>query len=108
MGRLTLPDSLGPLMVTTIYRKKGRVLIVELVIGVVSGVVSGSFLRNWSRMKRWLRNLQHQGEADRDLEVMAANGDVAVVAGDRSYTHIGDDNSTHVTVAGERRQGGRQ
>ena len=34
-------------------------------------------------------------------QVMAANGDVAMVAGDRNYTHIGDDNSTHVTVAGE-------
>ncbi len=34
-------------------------------------------------------------------QVMAANGDVAMVAGNRNYTHIGDDNSTHVTVAGE-------
>ena len=34
-------------------------------------------------------------------QVMAANGDVVMVAGDRNYTHIGDDNSTHVTVAGE-------
>ena len=34
-------------------------------------------------------------------QVMAANGDVAMVVGDRNYTHIGDDNSTHVTVAGE-------
>ena len=36
-------------------------------------------------------------------QVLAANGDVAMVAGDRNYTHIGDDNSTHVTVAGESR-----
>ena len=34
-------------------------------------------------------------------QVMAANGDVAMVVGDRNYTHIGDDNSTHVTIAGE-------
>lgn len=34
-------------------------------------------------------------------QVMAANSDVAMVAGNRNYTHIGDDNSTHVTVAGE-------
>lgn len=36
-------------------------------------------------------------------QVMAANGDVVMVAGNRNYTHIGDDNSTHVTVAGESR-----
>lgn len=51
-------------MVTTIYTKGKTVSwIVELVIGVVSGVVLGSFLRDSSRVAQWPRNLLHQEEA---------------------------------------------
>lgn len=75
--------------------------IVELVIGIVSGVVSGIILAKLVPDG----SIAPEPTASRGgavtQQVMAANGDVAMVVGDRNYTHIGDDNSTHVTVAGE-------
>lgn len=75
--------------------------IVELVIGVVSGVVSGIILARLVPDGSMAPEPTALGGGAVTQQVMAANGDVAMVVGDRNYTHIGDDNSTHVTVAGE-------
>lgn len=75
--------------------------IVELVIGIVSGVVSGIILARLVPDSSMAPEPTASGGGAVTQQVMAANGDVAVVAGNRNYTHVGDDNSTHVTVAGE-------
>ena len=51
----------------------------ELVVGTLSGVISGLVLQ----------------------KIAPADGAVTI-AGDRNYTHIGDDNSVHVTVSPQR------
>lgn len=79
--------------------------IVELVIGVVSGVVSGIILARLVPDGSMVPEAAASGGDAVTQQVMAANGDVVMVAGNRNYTHIGDDNSTHVTVAGESRPG---
>lgn len=76
-------------------------LIVELVIGIVSSVVSGIILAKLVPDSSMVPEPTASGGGAVTQQVMAANGDVAMVAGNRNYTHIGDDNSTHVTVAGE-------
>ena len=75
--------------------------IVELVIGIVSGVVSGIILAKLVPDSSMAPEPTASGGGAVTQQVMAANGDVAMVAGNQNYTHIGDDNSTHVTVAGE-------
>ncbi|WP_178704668.1 hypothetical protein [uncultured Actinomyces sp.] len=75
--------------------------IVELVIGIVSGVVSGIILAKLVPDSSMAPEPTASGGGAVTQQVMAANSDVAMVAGNRNYTHIGDDNSTHVTVAGE-------
>lgn len=91
------------LSMRNVIDKKGKIVswIVELVIGIVSGVVSGIILAKLVPDG----SIAPEPTASRGgavtQQVMAANGDVAMVVGDRNYTHIGDDNSTHVTVAGE-------
>lgn len=90
-------------MATTIYMKGKTVSwIVELVIGVVSGVVSGIILAKLVPDGLMAPEPTASGGGAATQQVMAANGDVAMVAGDRNYTHIGDDNSTHVTVLSQR------
>lgn len=90
-------------MVTTIYTKGKTVSwIVELVIGVVSGVVSGIILARLVPGGSMAPEPTASGGGAVTQQVMAANGDVAMVAGDRNYTHIGDDNSTHVAVLPQR------
>ena len=93
-------------MATTIYVKGKTVSwIVELVIGVVSGVVSGIILaRLVPDGSMAPEPTASEGDAVTQ-QVMAANGDVVMVAGNRNYTHIGDDNSVHVNVAGDSRRG---
>ena len=93
------------LSMKTAIDKKGKTVswIVELVIGVVSGVVSGIILAKLVPDGSMAPEPTASGRGAVTQQVMAANGDVAMVAGDRNYTHIGDDNSTHVTVAGESR-----
>lgn len=83
--------------------KKGKIVtwIVELVIGIVSGVVSGIILARLVPDNSVAVEPPELVGGTVTQQVMAANGDVAMVVGDRNYTHIGDDNSTHVTVAGE-------
>lgn len=91
------------LSMKTAIDKKGKIVswIVELVIGIVSGVVSGIILAKLVPDGSMASEPTASGGGAVTQQVMAANGDVAMVAGDRNYTHIGDDNSTHVTVAGE-------
>ena len=93
-------------MVTTINRK-GKIVswIVELVIGVVSGVASGIILAKLVPDGSMAPEPTTSGGGAVTQQVMAANGDVVMVAGDRNYTHIGDDNSVHVNVAGDSRRG---
>lgn len=83
--------------------EKGKIVswIVELVIGIVSGVVSGIILARLVPDNSLAVEPPELVGGTVTQQVMAANGDVAMVVGDRNYTHIGDDNSTHVTVAGE-------
>lgn len=78
--------------------KKGKIVswIVELVIGIVSGVVSGIILAKLVPDGSMAPEHTASGGGAVTQQVMAANGDVAMVVGDRNYTHIGDDNSTHV------------
>ena len=87
----------------TVIDVKGNIVswIVELVIGVVSGVLSGIILARLVPDGSMALEPAESSGGTVTQQVMAANGDVAMVAGDRNYTHIGDDNSTHVTVAGE-------
>ena len=91
------------LSMKTVIDKKGKIVswIVELVIGIVSGVVSGIILAKLVPDGSMAPEPTASGGGAVTQQVMAANGDVAMVVGDRNYTHIGDDNSTHVTVAGE-------
>ena len=91
------------LSMKTAIDKKGKIVswIVELVIGIVSGVVSGIILARLVPDGSMAPEPTASGGGAVTQQVMAANGDVAMVVGDRNYTHIGDDNSTHVTVAGE-------
>lgn len=93
-------------MATTIYVKGKTVSwIVELVIGVVSGVVSGIILARLVPDGSMAPEPTASGGDAVTQQMMAANGDVVMVAGDRNYTHIGDDNSVHVNVAGDSRRG---
>jgi len=91
------------LSMKTAIDKKGKIMswIVELVIGIVSGVVSGIILAKLVPDSSMAPEPTASGGGAVTQQVMAANSDVAMVAGNRNYTHIGDDNSTHVTVAGE-------
>ena len=91
------------LSVKTVIDVKGNIVswIVELVIGVVSGVVSGIILARLVPDGSMALGPTESFGGTVTQQVMTANGDVAMVAGNRNYTHIGDDNSTHVTVAGE-------
>ena len=79
--------------------------IVELVIGVVSGVASGIILAKLVPDGSMAPEPTTSGGGAVTHQVMAANGDVVMVAGDRNYTNIGDDNSVHVNVAGDSRRG---
>lgn len=87
----------------TVIDVKGNIVswIVELVIGVVSGVLSGIILARLVPDGSMALGPTESFGGTVTQQVMTANGDVAMVAGNRNYTHIGDDNSTHVTVAGE-------
>ena len=93
-------------MATTICVKGKTVSwIVELVIGVVSGVVSGIILARLVPDGSMAPEPTTSGGGAVIQQVLAANGDVAMVAGDRNYTHIGDDNSVHVNVSGNSGRG---
>lgn len=95
------------LSVKTAIDVKGNIVswIVELVIGVVSGVLSGIILARLVPDGSMASESTESFGGTVTQQVMAANGDVAMVAGNGNYTHIGDDNSTHVTVAGDSQRG---
>ena len=93
-------------MVATIYVKGKTVSwIVELVIGVVSGVASGIILARLVPDGSMAPEPTASGGGAVTQQVMAANGDVITVAGDGNYAHIGDDNSVHVNVSGNSGRG---
>ena len=95
------------LLMKTVIDVKGNIVswIVELVIGVVSGVLSGIILARLVPDGSVAFEPTESFGGTVTQQVMAANGDVITVAGDGNYAHIGDDNSVHVNVAGESRQG---
>lgn len=95
------------LSVKTAIDVKGNIVswIVELVIGVVSGVLSGIILARLVPDGSVAFEPTESFGGTVTQQVMAANGDVITVAGNGNYAHIGDDNSVHVNVAGESRQG---
>nr|WP_314275491.1 hypothetical protein [Schaalia odontolytica] len=77
----------------------------ELVVGTLSGVISGLVLQKIAPADSGVV-LSHDESRSMVNQQIANVGDGAVtVVGDRNYTHIGDDNSTHVTVAGDSQRG---
>lgn len=76
--------------------------LLELVIGVAGGVLSGVILQRFIPADSGFSSSDVLSGSSVNQQVMTGSGNVITIAGDGNYAHIGDDNSMHVTVVNER------
>lgn len=73
----------------------------ELIVGTLSGVISGVVLQKIAPADSGIVLSSDESRPMVNQQIMNVGDGAITIAGNGNYTHIGDDNSTHVTVAGE-------
>ena len=71
----------------------------ELVVGTLSGVISGLVLQKIAPADSGIVLSSDEPLSMVNQQIVNVGDGAVTIAGDRNYTHIGDDNSVHVTVS---------
>lgn len=71
----------------------------ELVVGTLSGVISGLVLQRIAPADSGIVLSSDEPLSMVNQQIVNVGDGAVTIAGDRNYTHIGDDNSVHVTVS---------
>lgn len=74
----------------------------ELVVGTLSGVISGLVLQKIAPADSGIVLSSDESLSMVNQQIVNVGDGAVTIAGDRNYTHIGDDNSVHVTVSPQR------
>ena len=74
----------------------------ELVVGTLSGVISGLVLQKIAPADSGIVLSSDKSLSMVNQQIVNVGDGAVTIAGDRNYTHIGDDNSVHVTVSPQR------
>lgn len=74
----------------------------ELVVGTLSGVISGLVLQKIAPADSGIVLSPDESLSMVNQQIVNVGDGASAIAGDRNYTHIGDDNSVHVTVSPQR------
>ena len=74
----------------------------ELVVGTLSGVISGLALQKIAPADSGIVFFSNESLSMVNQQIVNVGDGAVTIAGDRNYTHIGDDNSVHVTVSPQR------
>ena len=76
-------------------------LLPELIVGTLSGVISGVVLQKIAPADSRIVLSSDESRSMVNQQIVNVGDGAVTIAGNGNYTRIGDDNSTHVTVAGE-------
>ena len=74
----------------------------ELVVGTLSGVISGLVLQKIAPADSGIVLSSDESLSMVNQQIVNVGDGVVTIVGDRNYTHIGDDNSVYVTVSPQR------
>lgn len=74
----------------------------ELVVGTLSGVISGLVLQKIAPADSGIVLSSDESLSMVNKQIVNVGDGAVTIVGDRNYTHIGDDNSVHVTVSPQR------
>ena len=77
----------------------------ELVVGTLSGVISGLVLQKIAPAASGIVLSSDESLSMVNHQIVNVGDGAVTIAGDRNYTHIGDDNSVHVSVTGDSQRG---
>ena len=77
----------------------------ELIVGTLSGVISGVVLQKIAPADSGIVLSYDKSLSMVNQQIVNVGDRAVTVVGDRNYTHIGDDNSVHVNVAGDSQRG---
>ena len=77
----------------------------ELVVGTLSGVISGLVLQKIAPADSGIVLSSDESLSMVNQQIVNVGDGAVTIAGDRNYTHIGDDNSVHVSVTGDSQRG---
>ena len=77
----------------------------ELVVGTLSGVISGLVLQKIAPAASGIVLSSDESLSMVNHQIVHVGDGAVTIAGDRNYTHIGDDNSVHVSVTGDSQRG---
>ena len=77
----------------------------ELVVGTLSGVISGLVLQKIAPADSGIVLSSDESLSMVNQQIVNVGDGTVTIAGDRNYTHIGDDNSVHVSVTGDSQRG---
>ncbi len=77
----------------------------ELVVGTLSGVISGLVLQKIAPADSGTVLSSDESLSMVNQQIVNVGDGAVTIAGDRNYTHIGDDNSVHVSVTGDSQRG---
>lgn len=80
-------------------------LLPELIVGTLSGVISGVVLQKIAPADSRIVLSSDESRSMVNQQIMNVGDGAVTIAGNGNYTRIGDDNSVHVNVAGESRRG---
>ena len=74
----------------------------ELVVGTLSGVISGLVLQKIAPVDSGIVLSSDESLSMVNQQIVNVGDGAVTIVGDRNYTHIGDDNSVYVTVSPQR------
>ena len=74
----------------------------ELVVGTLSGVISGLILQMIAPANSGVVLSHDESRSMVNQQIVNVGDGAVTIVGDRNYTHIGDDNSVYVTVSPQR------
>lgn len=74
----------------------------ELVVGTLSGVISGLVLQKIAPADSGIALSSDESLSMVNQQIVNVGDGAVTIVGDRNYTHIGDDNSVYVTVSPQR------
>lgn len=77
----------------------------ELVVGTLSGVISGLVLQKIAPADSGIVLSSDESLSMVNQQIVNVGDGAVTIAGDRNYTHIGDDNSVNVSVTGDSQRG---
>ena len=77
----------------------------ELVVGTLSGVISGLVLQKIAPADSGIVLSSDESLSMVNQQIVNVGDGAVTIAGDRNYTHIGDDNSVDVSVTGDSQRG---